>query len=108
MGIILKPLLFIGLFSLFCTTKVSEWVLLNNIPENYLLVFHANQNTGNDRQATNQTLVSKISSANIQFRESGSEKLKESYYTLYYRKRVVRNYSTLAELKGLPGSAPAP
>ncbi|MDX1284717.1 MAG: hypothetical protein R3182_06885, partial [Draconibacterium sp.] len=40
----LKILIVGALLSLACTTKVSEWVLLNSVPDKYLLVyFHKNE-----------------------------------------------------------------
>ena len=42
----LKVIVIGALISMACTTKVSEWVLLNSVPDRYLLVyFHENELT---------------------------------------------------------------
>jgi hypothetical protein len=104
MGGMLKILLVTGLFSMFCTTKVSEWVLLNHIPEDYLLIYHSNGLITNEIRAANQALVSKINDANLQFREVKNEKLIEPYYGLYAKKRLVRKYASRSEITGLTTS----
>jgi hypothetical protein len=104
MGGILKILLITGLFSMFCTTKVSEWVLLNHVPEDYLLVYHSGREITSEIKAANKAMASKINDANLQFREVKNENLNEPYYGLYVNKRLVRKYSSIAELTGLTSS----
>jgi hypothetical protein len=104
MGGILKILLITALTSMFCTTKVSEWVLLNHVPEDYLLVCHSGREITGDIKAANKAMVTKISGANLQFREVKNENLEESYYGLYVKKRLVRKYSSVSELTGLTSS----
>ena len=40
--IYLKILILASILSLACTTKVSEWVLLNSLPNHYMLVYYHN------------------------------------------------------------------
>ena len=104
MGMVLKILVFTGFLGFFCTTKVSEWVLLNHVPEDYLLVYYSRGETGGEVKAANKAVTSKISTANIQFREIKNENTKEPYYALYHQKRTVRKYATIPEMAGLTTS----
>jgi len=101
MAIYFKTILFSGLLSLMCTTKVSEWVLLNTAPEEYLLVYHYNREISDPISAANKTVSNQISNANIRFQEVKNDNLIQPYYALYYNKRVVKKYSSPSELANL-------
>ena len=104
MQILIKAILISGLAGFFCTTKVSEWVLLNNIPEDYLLVYHTGEEINENTKTFNRNLFSKISSANIKFREVKGNGVREPYYALYHENRIVRKYSDAEDLADLPSS----
>lgn len=104
MPLFLKAFLISGVMTLFCTTKVSEWVLLNTEPEKYLLVYHHNQDISDQVRNVHRELISKNSGANVDFQEMKSSSVKQPYYALYYRKRVVRKYNSYAELLNLTTS----
>ena len=104
MGMVLKILIFTGLLGFFCTTRVSEWVLLNHVPEDYLLVYYSAKETGNEVKTANKAAFSKMNTANIQFREIRNENTKEPYYALYHQKRTVRNYASISEMASLTSS----
>lgn len=101
MAIFIKTILFSVFLSLMCTTKVSEWVLLNNPPEEYLLVYHYNRDLSDPVKSANNTISKQISYANVRFQEVKNVNLIQPYYALYYRKRVVGKYNSPSELVNL-------
>lgn len=101
---ILKITIVSGLLSLFCTTKVSEWVLLNNPPENYVLVYYHRDQAGDKAEAKNKELIADTKPANVRFMEIRNDKVTEPYYAIYYRNRLLEKYSDPSELKGISSS----
>lgn len=100
----LKTILFSGLIGLMCTTKVSEWVLLNNVPEDYLLVYHYNSNIGDHVRTANNAISKQISNANVRFQEVKNDNLTQPYYALYYNRRAIKKYNSPSELVNLSSS----
>jgi hypothetical protein len=100
----LKILTIAGLLSLACTTKVSEWVLLNAVPNQYTLVYFHNGGISAVSQRQNQTLIKDISEANIVFRDVTKKDVDKPYYALYYGDRHFSSYTDLAEIRSLVSS----
>jgi len=100
----LKILTLSAILSLACTTKVSEWVLLNTVPGQYTLVFfHKTPLTEADRKQ-NATISNNIKPANIEFRSVERKDIKESYFGLYYGSRIFEKYNNQKDLAGLISS----
>ena len=93
-----------GLLSLACTTRVSEWILLN-VPANQysLIYFHQDPLTEAERKQ-NQDIADKIETANIQFNTISRSGISEPYYGLYYAGRLFSKYETADELVGICSS----
>jgi hypothetical protein len=93
-----------GLISLACTTRVSEWVLLNALPNQYSLIYFHNGPQSESLKKQNREVAEQIKGANIQFKTIQSGDVAKPYYALYYRGRFFSKYSTAHELKGLTSS----
>ena len=90
-----------GAISLACTTKVSEWMLLNSEPAQYTLLYmHAGTVTPAVRQQ-NTALSASLQSTNIQFRSVQREEAENPYYALYYKNRLFSKYTDYRELDKL-------
>jgi len=90
-----------ALISLACTTRVSEWVLLNALPNQYTLVYFHKGSVSESVKNKNQELTEGISTANIQFKTVSRQEIAEPYYGLYYEGRFFSKYKTVDDLKGL-------
>ncbi len=97
----IKTIILTGLLSLACTTKVSEWVLLNSLPDSYLLVYYHKTPLSESVRIRNRELAEKIKPANIQFRMLLKENIGESYYALVYNNRLFSEYADYKELAGI-------
>ena len=97
-------ILLAGLISMACTTRVSEWILLNGLPNQYTLVYFHNKALSESIKNQNQNLAEQISTANIQFRTVNRKKIAKPYYELYYKDRFFSKYKTVDELEGLTSS----
>jgi hypothetical protein len=96
-----KILALSALFSLACTTKVSEWVLLNAAPNQYTLVYlHKNANSEKTK-LENAALSKAIDGANIKFRDVVKDDAVQPYYALYYGSRLFSRYDDASRMKGL-------
>lgn len=96
-----KILLIAGLLSLACTTKVSEWVLLNTDPNYYLLAyFHKNPIPEAVKQH-NLKIMEDIKSANIRFQTVLKRDIAKPYYALIYNNRQFLKYFDYKELQQL-------
>jgi hypothetical protein len=100
----LKILILTAIISLACTTKVSEWVLLNVPANRYTLVYFYKNALGEAALKQNASIGREIETANIQFRSFEREELEKPYYGLYYGKRFLSRYDDAGELKGLTTS----
>lgn len=92
------------LISLACSTRVSEWVLLNALPNQYILIYFHNNPISESVKNQNQKLTEEINSANIHFKTVSRQELSEPYYGLYYEGRLFSKYKTPIELAGLTSS----
>lgn len=99
-----KVLSIAALLSLACTTKVSEWVLLNAVPNEYTLVyFHKNAVT-ETAKAGNDMLHKRFMGSNIKFRDVVKEDAIQPYYGLYYGNRLFSRYDNPEQMTGLASS----
>lgn len=100
----IKIIAIVSLVSLACTTKVSEWVLLNSLPNQYSLIyFHKAPLIEKTRQQI-VDLNKNIMEANIQFKDVIREDVDKPYYALYYGKRLFSTYNDQGELRNLISS----
>lgn len=89
------------LIGLACTTKVSEWVLLNAEPNQYTLVrFHKSASDKTD----NSALENDFRGANIKVTDVAKSDIPSPYYALYYGNRLFGRYEDPSRLKGLASS----
>ncbi len=94
-----------GIISLACTTRVSEWILLNALPNQYTLVYFHNEPVSESvKKAKPGSSGKNQMTANIQFKTVNREEINEPYYGLYYEGRLFSKYKTADELKGLTSS----
>lgn len=100
----LKLLILSGLISLACTTRVSEWILLNTLPEQYSLIFFHNGPVTETLKKQNLTIAESIKTANIRFKTVTLQDVKEPYWGLYYEDRLFSKYNNPDELMNLTSS----
>ncbi len=100
----LKILVVAGILSLACTTRVSEWVLLNALPTQYTLVYFHNGPPDENIIKQNHAIAEKIKNANISFKTAERNDIAAPYYGLYYEDRLFSKYSDPAVLKDLTSS----
>lgn len=105
MKLIYLKLIVLGtLLSITCTTKVSEWVLLNSVPDNYLLAyFHESELTEAVKQQ-NSEIKNHFNTANILFKTIQDDEIKEPYYALYSNNRLIAKYANKKELLNIASS----
>ena len=84
----MKMLLIAAALSLSCTTKVSEWFLLNAVPDNYMLVYHHKSSIPESVLQQNRELEKNANTANYIFRSVLKENIINPYYALYFNNRV--------------------
>jgi hypothetical protein len=92
------------LIGLACTTRVSEWVLLNAEPNRYTLVcFHKNP-LNEQILLQNKTLANDFSGANITVIDAEKSDAVQPYYGLYYENRLFTRYEKPEQLADLTSS----
>lgn len=96
-----KIIILAGLISLACTTRVSEWVLLNALPEQYSLIYFHNSPMTETIKEQNLMVAGSIKTANIQFKTVNRQDIKTSYYGLYYEDRLFSKYNNPDEFRNL-------
>jgi len=99
-----KMIILAGLISLACTTRVSEWVLLNALPNQYSLVYFHTGQLAEAVAKQNKVISDNIKTANIQFRTVVRDDIKTPYYGLYYENRLFTRYDNPAQLNNLTSS----
>jgi len=97
-------ILLAALISLACTTRVSEWVLLNTTSHQYSLIYFHKGSVSESVKKRNQKLADEFSTSNIQIKSVNRPEIAEPYYGLYYEGRFFSKYKTVDELKGLCSS----
>ena len=88
----LKILIIAAIFSMACTTKVSEWVLQNADPDKYVLVYYHNGTISPSEEQQNKKLEKMAETSNFLFRTMEQERVDKAYYGLYYRNRLISEY----------------
>lgn len=99
-----KVLALAALLSLACTTKVSEWVLLNAVPNEYTLVYFHKNTVPESVKSGNDMLKKRFAGANIRFRDVVKEDAAHPYYGLYYGNRLFSRYDSPEQMTGLASS----
>lgn len=99
-----KAIVLAGILSLACTTKVSEWVLLNAEQNQYTLVWFHNDAASGRAKEENAGLSKSIEGANIRFRDVVKDDVVQPYYALYYGSRLFARYDSPIRMKGLTTS----
>lgn len=100
----LKILILSALLSLACTTKVSEWVLLNSPANQYSLIYFYNGQLHETVRNQQASITREIKPANIDFRSIEKKDITQPYYALYYGNRFLERYNDPKELTGLTDS----
>jgi hypothetical protein len=100
----LKILIIASILSLACTTKVSEWVLLNAPANQYTLVYFYNAQPAEPVIRQNNAIREIIKPANIEFRSVERKDIKEPYYGLFYGSRFFARYNNPEEINALTTS----
>ena len=73
----LTVVLLASIISLACTTRISEWILLNALPNQYTLVYFHNSSLSESLKSQNQKLADGLISANVQFKTVYRQDIKE-------------------------------
>jgi hypothetical protein len=100
----LKIIILAAILSLACTTRVSEWVLLNTLPNQYTLVCYHNGPVTQALAKQNSEIAESIKPANIRFRTVPKQDINKPFYELFYNDRSFSKYDSPAVLKGLTSS----
>jgi hypothetical protein len=96
--IYLKILIMAAILSMACTTKVSEWILLNTLPNEYILAYYHKDPLAETVKQQNSSISRDIKSANIQFKDILKKDIDRPYYALYYKNRLFSRYYDYSEL----------
>ena len=99
-----RVILLSGLISLACTTRVSEWVLLNALQEKYTLISYHNTPSGEKVNRQNNALKEKFKHANLNVSSVIKEDLKQPYYALYYKNKLIEKYVDYNDINHLATS----
>jgi hypothetical protein len=99
-----KYVVLAAILSLACTTRVSEWVLLNSLPNQYTLVCYYNGTVNEPLAKQNREIAESIKQANIRFKTVPVHDVNKPFYELFYNNRSFSKYETPAMLKGLTSS----
>lgn len=96
-----KIVLLSAILSLACTTKVSEWVLVNAPAGRYTLIYFYKDQINEAVRNKNASVAREISSANIDFRSVEKKEIAQPYYALYYGNRFFARYDDPKNISGL-------
>lgn len=99
-----KIIILAALLSLACTTRVSEWVLLNALPNQYTLICFHNGPISETLKNQNNSVTESIKASNIDFKTVTRQDIKEPYYGLFYEDRLFSRYNNPGELRNLTTS----
>jgi len=100
----LAGILALQIIGLACTTRVSEWILLNTPQEIYSLVYLYNGNLNQEIKSQHDKLVQSTAHANLRFRMVADKSIGQPYYALYYRNRLIEKFGSYKELGSLTTS----
>jgi len=96
-----KIIFIAAVLSLACTTKVSEWVMLNSVPDRYVLVYYHKDDIPQQVQQQNSRIENSFKSANIVFRPVLRDDVKKPYYALLYNNRQFSQFEGYKDLDKL-------
>lgn len=99
-----RVLLVSALVSLACTTRVSEWVLLNAAPEKYTLICYDHSPMSDAAQKQNSLLINNFKQANLNVSRVLKEDIKQPGYALFYKNRLLEKFNSYEEFKDLATS----
>jgi hypothetical protein len=99
-----RILILAAILSLACTTKVSEWVLLNAPANQYTLVYYYKNSVSGSAIKQNAVIGNEIIQANITFRSVEKNDIEKPFYVLFYGRRFFQRYDNYDELRGLTTS----
>ena len=99
-----KLVIIVGLLSLACTTKVSEWVLLNSVPNKYMLVYFHSDELSEAEKIQHAELKKQFNSANIIIKTKYQDEITKPYYALYFNKRLLAKYTNKKEVLNISTS----
>ncbi len=100
----LKIVIIAAIVSLSCTTKVSEWFMLNSVPDNYLLVYYHNSTIPESVLKQHRELERRYKTTNVLFRPVLKEEIEKPYYALYYNSRLFSAYADYNSLNNMESS----
>jgi hypothetical protein len=99
-----KLILIAAVISLACSTRVSEWVLINALPNQYTLVCFNNGSESETLKRQNQKIAERIGGANVMFKTVTRQDAITPYYGLYYEDRLFAKYQDPQQLQNLTSS----
>lgn len=97
----LKMALLAAILSLACTTKVSEWVLVNAPAERYQLLYYYGGTVSEAARRQNADLENRFRKANISFRSVQKSGITAPYYALAYKNRIMAEYKDYDAVKDI-------
>lgn len=100
----LAGILALQIIGLACTTRVSEWILLNTPPEIYSLVYFYNGSLSEELKSQHDKLDQSTAHANLRFRKVADKSIRQPYYALYYRNRFIEKFGSYSDLGSLTTS----
>jgi len=100
----IKIIIIAAVLSMACTTKVSEWVLLNSVPDKYLLVYFHKGALSESAKQQNTKLENRFKSANILLKTKQREDIESPEYALYFNNRLITEYGESNKLADIASS----
>jgi hypothetical protein len=88
----LKLLIIGAIFSMACTTKVSEWILINEIPQKYTLFYFYKDEPSETVSNQNSDIENHLKQANIAFRDMKTDEIEKPYYALYFNNQLIKKF----------------
>jgi hypothetical protein len=96
----LKVIFIAAVVSLSCTTKVSEWFLINAVPDQFRLVYYHNRVIPAPVVLQNRQLEDLAKTTNFHYSSVLKANIEEPYYALFYSNKLFSEYKDYNELKG--------
>jgi hypothetical protein len=100
-SVYLKIVIIAALFSLACTTKVSEWILLNSLPNRYLLVYYHKSPVSESEKQKFTELGNRIKTSNLIFKTVVKDDIRQPYFSLYYNNRLFSEYADYNKVRNI-------
>jgi len=94
----MRILILAAIWALACTTKVSEWVLLNAPANQYTLIYFYNGPDKWDSQKSERFNKQGDQTCHIEFRSVEKKDIGQPFYSLYYGNRLFRRYNDPKDL----------